>query len=216
LTARNESKWPAPLAEIRIGEPAGSVLGTSESLLLCYTYLHMNTKKIFILRGSPSSGKGTIIKEFMKKIPGKVVYLEEDKFRWGFHLINRSVPDISDDEHFLAYKNYLSVLENYLGNGTYTIVTEGLFSWTMAGPHGCMQDILKLCQKYDFDTHPILLYSDYKTLWERNCKREYSVPEEEFKMLYSYVNDEQSQDEIKIDVGINSVESSVEILTTYL
>ena len=152
----------------------------------------------------------------MKKIPGKVVYLEEDKFRWGFHLINRTVPDVSDDEHFLAYKNYLSVLENYLENGTYTIVTEGLFSWSTEGPHGCMQDILKLSEQYSFETYPILLYGDYEILWERNNKREYSVPEEEFKMLYSYVADEQSPTEIKIDVGVNNIESSVTILTNYL
>jgi predicted kinase len=176
----------------------------------------MNNKKIFILRGSPSSGKGTVAKEFMKRISGKVTYLEEDTFRWGFHLVNRAVSHISDDEHLLAYKNYLSVLENYLENGTYTIVTEGLFSWNTPGPHGCMQDILKLCQKYNFETHPILLYGDYETLWERNCKREYSVPEEEFKMLYSYVNGEQSPEEIKIGVGVNNVESSVEILASYL
>lgn len=176
----------------------------------------MNTKKIFIFRGSPSSGKGTITKEFMKQIPGKVAYLEEDKFRWGFHLINRSVPDISDEEHELAYKNYLSVLENYLTDGTYTIVTEGLFSWTQPGPHGCMRDIIELCKKYNFNYYPILLSGDYATLWERNNKREYAVPEEEFKILYDYVMSEQSNDEININVGINSVESTVAKLSTYL
>jgi predicted kinase len=176
----------------------------------------MNNKKIFILRGSPSSGKGAVAKEFMKRISGKVAYLEEDAFRWGFHLVNRTVSDISDAEHLFAYKNYLSVLENYLENGTYTIVTEGLFSWKTHGPHGCMQDILKLCQKYNFNTYPVLLYGDYETLWERNCKREYSVPEEEFKMLYSYVNSEQSPDEIKIDVSINNIDSSVAILADNL
>lgn len=176
----------------------------------------MNSKKIFIFRGSPSSGKGTITKEFMKQVPGRVAYLEEDKFRWGFHLMNRSVSDISEEEHELAYKNYLSVLENYLSNGTYTIVTEGLFSWSQKGPHGCMQDILQLCKKYDFATYPVLLYGDYATLWERNNKREYAVPEEEFKMLYDYVMNEQSDDEIKIDVGIRPVEITVAELVTYL
>jgi len=99
-------------------------------------------RKIFIFRGSPSSGKGTITEAFMKKLGGRLAYIELDKFRWGFHLRNRTVPDIADDEHQLAYENYLAVLENYLKNGTYTIVTEGLFSWDTPGPHGNMQDIL--------------------------------------------------------------------------
>jgi predicted kinase len=173
-------------------------------------------KKIFILRGSPASGKGTISKEFMKKIPGKVVYLEEDNFRWGFHFINRTVPEVTDDEHALAYKNHLDVLKNYLEDGSYTIVTEGVFSWNTHGPHGCVQDILDLAKKFDFEAHPVFLSANYEILWERNRKRKYVVPEEEFKMLYDYVTSEQSDKELKIDVTTNSVESSVEILTKYL
>ncbi len=173
-------------------------------------------KKVFIFRGSPASGKGTITKEFMSTIDGRLAYLELDKFRWGFHLGHRKILDITEDEHEFAYKNYLSILENYLKNGTYTIVTEGLFSCVKSGPHGSMKDILELCEKYNYEYHAFLLCADYEILWDRNLKREYSVPEDEFKMLYDYVMEGEMNNEIKIDVGNNSVEGSVKKIREFI
>jgi len=173
-------------------------------------------KQVFIFRGSPASGKGTITAEFIKQIPGKVVYLELDTFRWGFHLYNRVVADVSDAEHQLAYKNFLCLLENYLQDGCYTIVAEGLFARDKASPHGNMQDIISICEKYGYDAKQILLSADYDILWSRNLKREYSVPEDEFQMLYKHVMNEQSDNEIKINVGEKSVEQSVSILSALL
>jgi len=170
-------------------------------------------KDIYIFRGSPSSGKGTITEAFLKTLKGKVVYIELDTFRWGFHLQNRTVPDVTIDEHTLAYQNYLSVLENYLKNGTYTIVTEGLFSWNKPGPHGNMQDILTLCTKYDYTPHPILLSADKELLWERNTEREYSVPRQEFDELYDFVMHEKSDTETVIDVGKSTVNETVSTLS---
>jgi predicted kinase len=171
---------------------------------------------IYIFRGSPASGKGTITAEFLKQLPGKVVFLELDKFRWGFHLVNREVGDVSEVEHQLAYKNYLSVLENYLKSGQYTIVTEGLFSWDKPSPHGNMQDVLLLAKKYDFKSFPILLFADLETLWMRNLAREYSVPEGEFSELYSHVMDKQDKSEIVVDVTKNTVMESIKELTKLL
>lgn len=172
-------------------------------------------KKIYIFRGSPASGKGTITEEFIKQLDGKIAFLELDNFRWGFHLKNRVVADIGQKEHLLAYKNFLSVLENYLSDGSYTLVIEGLFSWRVAGPHGNMQDIISLATKYNYNYYPILLYADFETLWNRNLQRDYSVPIDEFKQLYSYVMDAQSEEEIKINVDDKTVQESVDILSQY-
>ena len=173
-------------------------------------------KKIFIFRGSPASGKGTVTKEFIKELPGKITFLELDNFRWGFHLKNRNVSDISHEEHELAYVNFLAILENYLRNGNYTIVVEGLFSWSTPGPHGNMQDLLKLCTKHNYQSIPILLYADKKILWRRNQKRDYVVPKDEFDELYNYVMYEISDDELRIDVGANDISDTIEILKKYI
>lgn len=166
-------------------------------------------KNIYIFRGSPASGKGTITKAFLREVSGKIAFLELDTFRWGFHLINRVVSEVTEKEHQLAYDNYLAVLENYLRDGTYTIVTEGLFSWAAPSPHGCMQDILELCKQYGYHVYPVLLSANYQTLWERNLAREYSVPEAEFKLLYEHVMQEWSAEEVVIDVGVNTVAQTV-------
>jgi predicted kinase len=173
-------------------------------------------KKAFIFRGAPASGKGTITKEFLKLIPGKVAFLELDTFRWEFHAVNQDVIAITNDDHQMAYKNYLSVLENYLKDGSYTIVTEGLFSWNTASPHGNVQDIISLCKQYGYEYQSIVLSADQEILWERNLAREYVVPEEEFGALYSHVMEEVDASELTIDVEKNSVSESVGILQSLL
>jgi len=174
------------------------------------------SKQIFIFRGAPASGKGTITKEFIPKVPGKVAYLELDMFRWNIHLCDREISEVTKSEHRLGYKNYLSVLENYLDDGGYTIVTEGLFAWNDDGPHGSISDILTLSDRYNVKAHPILLYADYEVLWRRNQQREYSVPKNEFDELHEYVMNEQSEEEIKLDVGKLSVKESVHKLAKHL
>ncbi|MFH0803978.1 MAG: hypothetical protein V1896_00020 [Candidatus Zambryskibacteria bacterium] len=46
-------------------------------------------------------------------------------------------------------------------------------------------------------------------------KREYAVPETEFKSLYSYVTNETSEEELGVDVS-GSVEDALKILETYV
>jgi predicted kinase len=173
-------------------------------------------KQVYIFRCSPASGKSTLAKEFAKLIPGKVAFLELDTFRWGFHLVNRDITEVAVTEHQLAYSNYLSVLENYLADGRYTIVTEGLFSWNAESPHGSTKDIIALCEKYSRTYQSIVLSASPETLWHRNSEREYSVPKEEFEELYNHVTHEVSDTEFLLDVDSNSVGDSVQILSSLL
>jgi len=174
------------------------------------------SKKIFIFRGPPASGKGTITEKFIENIAPPVAFLELDVFRWRFHQNNRPISEVSDQEHRFAYENYLSVLENYLENDDYTIVTEGLFSWDTDGSHGCMQDILHLADRYGFKSCPILMHAKRSILWQRNQAREYSVPKEEFDELYDYVMNQRSDEEIAIDTGDLSVQEAVQQLSEYI
>lgn len=173
-------------------------------------------KQIYIFRGSPASGKSSLAKEFSKLIPGKVAFLELDTFRWEFHLVNRDITEIAVSEHQLAYTNYLSVLENYLADGRYTVVTEGLFSWNTESPHGNLHDVIALCNKYSRTYQSIVLSASSDTLWHRNSERQYSVPREEFEELYNHVTHEVSDTEFLLDVESNSVSSSIQILSELL
>lgn len=172
--------------------------------------------KAYVFRGAPASGKGTLVKEFIKLIPRKVAYLELDNFRWGFHLYNRQVKDVTPDEHKFAYENFLMMLENYCRNGGYNLVIEGLFSWEKRGAHGNMQDIIEILERYRFDYKAFYLSADYKTLWERNIKRKHIVPEEEFMTLFNYVGESDATKEIILDVEKNSPEQILALLKRHL
>ena len=175
----------------------------------------MDKKVAYVFRGSPSSGKGTLVKEFIGLLQGKTAKLELDVFRWSFHLYNRVPADFSEAEHTFAYKNFLLLLESYCENGEYTLVIEGLFSAHTSGPHGNLDDVLSILKKYGYEYRTFLLIANYDTLWARNVQREYVVPEAEFKQLYSYVNNGTSHEEIRIDVS-GSIEQTIENLKEYI
>lgn len=135
--------------------------------------------------------------------------LELDSFRWSYHLKPRSVLDITDDEHHLAFSNFLSVLENYCVNGTYTLILEGGFAWAKASPHGNMEDIIKCLRRYEY--HPVLvrLEAPLEVLWQRNLKRNYVVPRLEFEQLYATVMESSGLEERRIDVSNLSEEETL-------
>lgn len=176
----------------------------------------MDSKKIaYVFRGSPSSGKGTLVKKFIELLPGKVAKLELDVFRWAFHLNNRVPADVSEAEHMFAYKNFLLMLKSYCESGEYTLVLEGLFSAHKSGPHGNLDDVLPMLKKHGYEYRAFLLTANYDLLWSRNKHREYVVHEAEFKDLYEYVNSDTSSEEIPIDVS-GSIEETMEKLKAYI
>lgn len=157
-------------------------------------------KPVYIFRGAPASGKGTLVPEFCKLLVGPVALIEQDAFRWGFHLIGRSVPDITDEEHMFAHQNTLKVYERYIKNGAYTIVIEGLFTWDdEASSQGAVTEFLAIAKKYGRPCKSIVLVADRGELQKRNAAREYAVPEAEFDALYKNIYQTIDADEIAID-----------------
>lgn len=158
-------------------------------------------KKAYIFRGSPASGKTTLTKKYIKQFSGKCALLELDTFRWNFHLTNREICEVSLEEHYFAYKNFLMMLESYCKNETYDLVIEGLFAFDKKSPHGNMQEIMYILNKYNYKYEAFVLMADFETLWNRNLKRDYSVPRDEFIDLYNNVVEKIGKNEIIIDVG---------------
>ncbi len=173
-------------------------------------------KKAYVFRGSPASGKGTLTKGFLKLLKGKVAFLELDNFRWGFHLTNRDISEVTGDEHLFAYNNFLLMLESYCMNGDYTLVIEGLFSWVENGAHGNMNDIKSILEKCDFQYEFFYLQAKYETLWGRNNDRKYSVPKKEFDSLFKSVGKGEKQRETIIDVDNKTIKEALQELEKHL
>ena len=155
---------------------------------------------IYIFRGSPASGKGTLVPEFCKLLDSPVALIEQDTFRWGFHLIGRNVPDVQDEEHMFAHKNTLMLYEQYAKNDQYTVVIEGLFTWdNAASSQGAAAELMAIAKKYDRPYKSIVLTADKEELLRRNATRPYSVPNDEFETLYKNIYQKIDASEIVID-----------------
>jgi predicted kinase len=166
---------------------------------------------IYIFRGAPASGKGTIVPEFAKLLPKPVALIEQDKLRWGIHLIGRSIQEITAEEHRMAYENTLFLYERYLKSGKYTIVVEGLFTWDNdQSDQGAAKRFLELARENGFDTTSIVLAADKDILMKRNLERpSYTTPGEEFENLYDGVYGTIDESEVVIDSTNDTQEETV-------
>jgi predicted kinase len=166
---------------------------------------------VYIFRGAPASGKGTITPEFARTLALPTACLEQDTFRWGFHLIGRDVTDVTELEHALAFRNLLHVYEEYLKTGGYNIVVEGLFTWDDEdSSQGNVKRLIELAKKYDYGVTSIVLIADHDELVRRNAKRTYVVPSQEFETLYMNVYGQIDPSEIQIDSTELSTEETLQ------
>ena len=167
--------------------------------LFCYD--RVMKPQVYIFRGSPASGKGTVAPAFAQLLPKPVALIEQDKLRWGFHLIGRSVEEVTSEEHRMAYENTLIMFDRYLRSGKYTIVVEGLFSWDNdSSNEGSVRHFKELAKKYGFDITSIVLRADREVLMKRNRERPtYTTPDDEFNALYDNVYSKIDESEIAID-----------------
>jgi len=170
-------------------------------------------KTVYIFRGAPATGKGTIAPMFTRLLPMPAALIEQDMFRWGFHLIGRQVPDVTESEHLFAYNNMVLLFEQYLKNGSYDLVVEGLFTWDNAdSSQGNAKQLLDMAQANDFNIKSIVLKADKEELLKRNSERQYSVPHDEFEVLYNNIYQTIDPSETVIDSTGQSPEETLETL----
>lgn len=156
---------------------------------------------VYIFRGAPASGKGTVSQEFAKLLPKPVALIEQDNLRWGVHLIARSVDDVTPEEHRMAYENTRFLYERYLKSGRYNIIVEGVFTWDdEQSVQGSAKDLIELAHKNGFDATSIVLSAKKEILMKRNLERSsYTTPENEFNESYDSVYDKINESEFVIN-----------------
>ena len=137
---------------------------------------------------------------FCKLLPPPVTCISQDVLRWDFHLIGRTVAEVSDDEHIFANQNTKLLYEQYLKQGGYTIVVEGLFTWDDAeSSQGSAKEFADLAERYGYTVKCIVLKAAKEELLARNAARTYSVPADEFETLYANIYKTIAPKEIVID-----------------
>ena len=167
--------------------------------------------RVYIFRGAPASGKGTVVPEFAKLLPKPVALIEQDKLRWGIHLIGRSVEEVTPDEHKMAHENTVFLYERYLKLGRYTIVVEGLFTWNdEQSEQGSVTKLLELAQENGYDATSIVLAAEKSVLLKRNVERpSHTTPEEEFNRLYESIYGTIGENETVIDSTQDTQEETI-------
>ena len=170
-------------------------------------------KTVYAFRGAPASGKGTLVPKFCELLSPPVAVIEQDKLRWGFHLVGRNIPDITDQEHAFAHRNTVLLYERYLQNGSYDIVLEGLFTYDdTSSSQGNVIELKALAKQYDFRFISIVLKADKEALLQRNAARTYSVPKDEFNALFDSVYGTIGSTELVIDSTSQTVEETLAAL----
>lgn len=176
----------------------------------------MTKRKVYIFRGAPASGKGTIVPMFCKLLPLPIALIEQDKFRWGIHTFGRKKLDISDEEHFLAHRATVATYKEYLGS-LHTVVIEGLFTWNdQKCSQGSAKELIDAAQNRGYEVKSIVLRADKQQLLKRNAERSYSVPRAEFETLYRNVYAKIGPNEIVCDSTALSIDETISSLKAQL
>lgn len=177
----------------------------------------MKKRHVYIFRGAPASGKGSIVPKICGYLPKPVALIEEDMFLWDLHLIGRSIPEIGEEEHAFAYRNMVMIFEQYLKADRYTIVLEGLFTWEDGqSSRGSIHELVVLAERYGYAWSSIVLKAEKEELLKRNAARSYSVPLAEFETLYDDVYRKIDSKELVIDSTGKSIDDTVQVIRTEL
>ncbi|HET9850085.1 MAG TPA: AAA family ATPase [Candidatus Saccharimonadales bacterium] len=173
--------------------------------------------KVYIFRGAPASGKGTVVPPFARQLPKPITLIEQDKLRWGLHLIGRNIEDVTEEEHYFAFRNTLLLYEEYLKVRKYNIVLEGLFTWDdVVASQGNCKDLIGLAGLYNVPWKSIVLIAEKEELLRRNAARPYATPPEEFETLYNNIYSKIDPQEIVIDSSGKTPEQTLAELTQKL
>jgi len=154
------------------------------------------------MRGCPAVGKGTIAIELADKLRGRVAKLTLDDFQWDQTVTKKR----TKKDFEVSFKNYLSVLENYLRNN-YNVISEDVWLRYYGYPDKStdINKVIKLGKKYKAKIILILLKAKWNTIKSRNSVRHRIMKEKELKDLYEKIYSRKIKDELIVNVDGKSV-----------
>jgi uncharacterized protein YraI len=106
----------------------------------------------------------------------------------------------------------MQTLESYLEYGKYTIIVEGSFGWNQTSfTKISAKNITTLSKQYEY--HPISIVLKSKNQAERNLRRQYVVPDNEFKVICNEVYSCCDKSEYILDSSEQTITQTLDSLT---
>lgn len=168
------------------------------------------SKKIYIVRGGPASGKTTLTPLLASHLSQPVALLEQDRWRWDIHVVGRKISEVDAREHVFADTLFLKTLESYLVQGQYTIIVEGSFGWQPSSiTHLSASAIKKLAEQHGYSVTNLVLQADIAVQQTRNRARKYTVPSKEFHEIYDVIYNYCDPSEAIIDSSDQKLETTL-------
>lgn len=132
--------------------------------------------KLIIIRGYCGTGKSSVAKRLARTM--KCAFLEYDDFLWGFNAMQKPTPAI----YKITYKNFMSVLKNYLDEKKDVIVEGPLVPRTNQDPFR-IKEVIALAKRKKYTIKPIQLTATDEVCVIRMRKRSHVVPKKERRMF---------------------------------
>lgn len=168
---------------------------------------------VYVFRGAPASGKGTVVPLFCAEMLQPVTLIEHDAFRWGPHTAGRPVADVSEEEHAESFRAMVAAYAGQVRQGEGVLVIEGLFTYDdEVSSQGNARELRRIAEDSGCAYTGIVLYAAKQVLLARNAARPYCVPADEFDRLYDGVYSRIGADEIVIDSTLLSESETLQLI----
>lgn len=166
-------------------------------------------RKVIIIRGYCGSGKSSVAKHLAKK--NEFAFLEYDNFLWNMNTTKKP----SKFEYEIAFRNFLSVLKNYLTTKKYILIEGPLVPRTKDDPFE-IKKVVSIIKNSNCELRIFQLIANETVCIQRMKKRNHVVPKWERDMFKQKHDDSIQKNEIVIDTSNLTLQQTVNNINKHL
>lgn len=158
--------------------------------------------KVLIIRGYCGTGKSSVAKHIAKK--NDFAFLEYDTFLWNMNTTRKP----SKFEYEITFKNFLSVLRNYLKTKKDILIEGPLVPRTKEDPFN-IKKVISIIRKANYKCQIVQLTVEEPICVQRMKKRNHVVPRWERDMFKQKHDDSIQSDEVIIDTSNLTIRQTI-------
>ncbi len=158
--------------------------------------------KALIIRGYCGTGKSSVAKYLAGK--NNLAYLEYDNFLWSMN----ATTNPSKLEYEITFKNFLSVLSNYLKAPKDIIIEGPLVPRSLEDPFN-IQKVIRIIKQANFNCLVVQLIAEDDVCVQRMKIRKHVVPKKERDMFKKKHDTSIQKDELIIDTSNLTIRQTI-------